>query len=95
MSQIKRFEKSIRLAISIIGFPLTIYQTIVSHHYMQNNKPAGKLVQIGGRHLHAVVTGQHNNNNVTVILESGMGGMLTRLVPRTTRAIKTYNCALL
>jgi pimeloyl-ACP methyl ester carboxylesterase len=76
MSQIKRFEKSIRLAISIIGFPLTIYQTIVSHHYMKNNKPAGKLVQIGERHLHAVVTGQHNNNNnnVTVILESGMGG---------------------
>ncbi|MBP1904202.1 hypothetical protein J2Z32_000819 [Paenibacillus turicensis] len=86
MSQITSFEKIIRLAISIIGFPLTTYQTIVSHHYMQNNKPTGQLVQIGERHLHALVTGEHNNN-VTVILESGMGGMLTRLVTCTTRNI--------
>jgi hypothetical protein len=94
MSHIKSFEKSLRFAISIIGFPLTTYQTIASHHYMQNNKPNGKLVQIGERNLHAVVTGRHNNN-VTVILESGMGGMLIGLVPRTTRAIKTYNSGLL
>ena len=66
MSQIKSFEKSIRLAISIIGFPLTTYQTIVSHHYMQNNKPTGKLIQIGERNLHAVVTSGQSWHSIQI-----------------------------
>lgn len=74
MSQIQIIERSIRLAISIIGFPLTTYQTILSHYHLNNYKPSGKLVRIGERHLHAIVTGEHKTDNPTVILESGMGG---------------------
>lgn len=74
MSQISFIEKSIRQAISFVGFPLTAYQIFVSHYQMNKYKPVGKLVRIGKRHLHAVVSGEHKTDAPTVILESGMGG---------------------
>lgn len=74
MSRIPFIEKSIRQAISIVGFPLTMYQLILSYYHMNKYKPTGKLVRIGKRYLHAVVTGEHKTEAPTIILESGMGG---------------------
>jgi pimeloyl-ACP methyl ester carboxylesterase len=71
MSKIPIVEKCVRSSISIIGFPLTLFQTIISKYHIYRYKPIGKFVNVGSRNLHAVVTGQ---GTPTVILESGMGG---------------------
>jgi len=74
MSQIPFIERSVRSAISVVGFPLSIYQTLVTQFQLHKNKPKGQLVRIGQRSLHAVVTGENKHDQPTVILESGMGG---------------------
>lgn len=74
MSQIPFFERSVRLAISVVGFPLSIYQTVLSNYHVYKNKPTGKIVSIGPHNLHAVVSGEGKLGTPTVILESGMGG---------------------
>lgn len=74
MSRIPFIDRSVRLAITIVGFPLSICQTMLSYYHLYKNKPIGKHVRVGQRALHAVVTGGNNQGNPTIILESGMGG---------------------
>ncbi|NMO96606.1 alpha/beta fold hydrolase [Paenibacillus lemnae] len=74
MTHISFIDKSLRLAVSIAGLPLTFSQTAVSGYQWKQHKPSGKLVSIGDTQLHAVVSGEPKPHTPTVILESGMGG---------------------
>ncbi|WP_010271867.1 alpha/beta fold hydrolase [Paenibacillus senegalensis] len=60
-----------RAALSIIGFPLSVTNQIISKYELMRIKPKGQMVDVGEIQLHALVTG---NGTFTVILESGMGG---------------------
>ncbi|MDO7905229.1 alpha/beta hydrolase [Paenibacillus sp. JX-17] len=64
-------ETLLRTGISILGCPLTLTQHIVSVWRNSSYLPKGQMVNIGGRQLHAHLSGE---GRVTVILESGMGG---------------------
>lgn len=74
MSQIPYLEKSIRLALAIVGFPFTALQALLSSYQLHKYKPIGERVRIDERYLHVNATGIPQDNNPTVILESGMGG---------------------
>lgn len=74
MSQIPYLEKSIRLALAIVGFPFTALQALLSAYQLHKYKPIGERVWIDERYLHVNATGIPQNHNPTVILESGMGG---------------------
>ncbi len=66
-------EKVLRLAISVIAFPLTFFQFALSQYEINKFKHPGKMINVGSRHLHTIATGK-NKHQPTVILESGMGG---------------------
>jgi pimeloyl-ACP methyl ester carboxylesterase len=70
-SNISFIEKSIRIALSIVGFPFSIAQLIYSRSESSKYKPIGNIVHINSHRIHAIVSGQ---GTPTVILESGMGG---------------------
>lgn len=74
MSEIPFIEKSIRSLISVVGFPLSICQTLLSKYRYSQYKPQGRLLRVGQRKLHAVVTGENIKDTPAVVLESGMGG---------------------
>ncbi|MFF2885775.1 alpha/beta fold hydrolase [Paenibacillus sp. NPDC057967] len=71
MTLIARKDRWIRAVLATILFPLTLFQTAASRRSLRICKPAGRLVDIGTRKLHAHVTGE---GGPTVILEAGMGG---------------------
>lgn len=71
MTLIARKDRWIRSVLASILFPLTMFQAVASQRSARNSPPSGRLVDIGGRKLHACVTGE---GGPTVILEAGMGG---------------------
>ncbi|MFD0590134.1 alpha/beta fold hydrolase [Paenibacillus sp. GCM10027627] len=71
MAQIPLQDKFMRTALSVAGFPLFLYQLAISGIESLKFKPAGRLVDIGSKKLHACVAGA---GGPTVILEAGMGG---------------------
>ncbi|UNK16960.1 alpha/beta hydrolase [Paenibacillus sp. N3/727] len=60
----------LRTALSIVGFPLSVTQFILSKKDRTKFKPTGQIVHIGSNKLHVNVSGQ---GSPTVILEAGMG----------------------
>lgn len=73
MTKINASERILRTAISLIGFPLAVIQTLLSQYEIHKYKQMGNMINIGSHSLHAIVTGI-DKNRPTVILESGMGG---------------------
>jgi pimeloyl-ACP methyl ester carboxylesterase len=71
MPQISLLERSIRLLLSLIGFPLSLAHFLITAYQMKKHSPAGWMADIGSRKLHVTVEGQ---GSPTVILEAGMGG---------------------
>jgi pimeloyl-ACP methyl ester carboxylesterase len=74
VTQIHFAEKVLRSTISIICFPLTFIQTVLSKYEMQKYKRLGEIINVGNHILHTIVTGKGKPTGPTVILESGMGG---------------------
>src|SRR2546423_13744733 len=77
MSQVRRVLRwALRVAGAILGLVVvalalgTIYQTIAGNVDETKYRPPGRLVDIGGRHLHLYRTG---HGSPTVILEAGLG----------------------
>ncbi|WP_243864766.1 alpha/beta fold hydrolase [Paenibacillus castaneae] len=71
MLKIPLLERSLRMTASLVAFPLSLGQMLISSMEETHNKPTGWLAHIGLRKLHVSVTGQ---GSPTIILESGMGG---------------------
>jgi len=69
--KISLFDRSIRLILSIVGFPLLIAHYLVTVYEQKKHKPTGWHADIGSRKLHVTVTG---HGSPTIILEAGMGG---------------------
>lgn len=71
MMKISLFDRSIRLILSLVGFPLLIVQYLITVYEQKKHKPTGWHADIGSRKLHVTVTG---HGSPTIILEAGMGG---------------------
>lgn len=75
MAKINLLDRCIRSVITVLGFPLSLYQLAIARYELQKYQPTGKLVDIGGRKLHVVATATTvGEGSPTIILESGMGG---------------------
>ena len=70
-NSIKRMDTFLKIAFSILFFPLSIAQKLISKWEISRFPPSGKIVDIGHHQLHAIRTGK---GGPTVILEAGMGG---------------------
>ncbi|WP_139993236.1 alpha/beta fold hydrolase [Paenibacillus paridis] len=71
MPKISALDRSSRLLLSVIGFPLTLAQCLVTAHEQRKYEPEGWQADIGSRKLYVNVTGQ---GTPTIVLEAGMGG---------------------
>ncbi|AIQ65948.1 hypothetical protein PSTEL_25360 [Paenibacillus stellifer] len=74
MTLIRPSEKVLRATISVLGFPMTVIQAVLSMRSLHKHKAPGEIISIGGRSLHAIVSGRGDSILPTIILESGMGG---------------------
>jgi pimeloyl-ACP methyl ester carboxylesterase len=69
--QIKSSEKLIRGALSVVFFPLTIAQKLLTKREATKYQPLGTLVDTGTSQIHVQVSGE---GKPTIILDAGMGG---------------------
>ncbi len=84
-SRISLSERSIRIAISLLAFPLTITQQVVSRIEIIKYKPEGQLINIGSKKLHAIVTG---SVSLTVVLEDSWHSIQLHKPDVVIKAIK-------
>ena len=68
---IKSRDKLIRAALSILFFPLSITQILITKREDKKYQPPGKMVDTETSQLHALVSGK---GEPTIILDAGMGG---------------------
>lgn len=64
-------DRFIRASLSVIGFPLSLFQFASSRWQASQYKPTGQLIEIDQHTVHVNVSGQ---GSPTIILESGMAG---------------------
>ncbi|AJS59814.1 alpha/beta hydrolase [Paenibacillus sp. IHBB 10380] len=64
-------DRFIRAALSVIGFPLSLFQTMSSTYQGYQYRPSGQMIKLNQQKWHVNVSGQ---GSPTIILESGMGG---------------------
>lgn len=70
---LRRFKKAALLAlVSIVGLATfgLVYQSLGEYRDLQRHPPPGKLVDIGGYRLHALVSGE---GSPTVVVDGGLG----------------------
>lgn len=70
-NKIKSKDKLSRATLSVLFFPLSITQFLITKREDQKYQPPGELVDIETSQLHALVSGK---GETTIILDAGMGG---------------------
>jgi len=71
MTMISFSDRFIRNTLSVIGFPLSLFQVISSTYQRNQYNPSGRMIEINQHNMHVNVSGEGTS---TIILESGMGG---------------------
>ncbi len=71
-NKLESSDKLIRATLSLLFFPLTITQQIITKREATKYQPPGIVVNTGTSKLHALVSGE---GKPTIILEAGMGGV--------------------
>ncbi|OAB37930.1 hypothetical protein PMSM_01940 [Paenibacillus macquariensis subsp. macquariensis] len=64
-------DRFIRNTLSVVGFPLSLFQMISTTYQRNQYNPSGRMIEINQHNMHVNVSGE---GSLTIILESGMGG---------------------
>lgn len=75
IGRIARIVARLIAGIFVLATLGVVYQTLATRSDQQNYPAPGKLVDVGGYRLHIYCVGENKENNPTVILEQGAGGI--------------------